>query len=68
VGGVSSPKKDEKNEIGNKYFLSTIWIAGEGIGREAPKSRAERELERSEALHLTEVAPAQPVAPCHCGL
>jgi len=36
------------NKIGDEYFLSQLWISGEDRGREVPKPRAERELERSE--------------------
>ena len=35
------------NEVGDKYFLSQVWVEGEDLGRELPKPRAERELERS---------------------
>ena len=31
---------------GNEYFLSQIWISGRSTGRELPKSRQERALER----------------------
>jgi len=31
---------------GDQYFLSEVWPAGGATGREFPKSRAERELER----------------------
>ena len=34
-------------KIGDRYFLYRIWMAGEDVGREIPKSRAERELERN---------------------
>jgi hypothetical protein len=34
------------NKVEDKYFLSRIWIAGEDTGREIPKPRVERELER----------------------
>jgi len=34
------------NRIGDEYFLSKIWIAGEDTGREIREPRAERELER----------------------
>jgi len=47
------------NKIGDEYFLSQIWIAGNNTGREVPKPRAERALELSEAKHL-----ANPVTVC----
>jgi hypothetical protein len=43
------PDKSELvfDKIGNDYFLSQIWMAGEDTGREIPKPRAERELEKA---------------------
>src|SRR5262249_47935945 len=32
------------NRYQGQYFLSKVWIAGRTLGRELPKSRAEREL------------------------
>lgn len=34
------------HRYGDEYFLSEVWPAGGLTGRELPKSRAERELER----------------------
>lgn len=34
------------HRYGNTYFLSQIWMAGESIGRELPKTRGERAIER----------------------
>jgi len=34
------------HRYGDEYFLSEVWPAGGATGREFPKSRAERELER----------------------
>ena len=34
------------HRYGDEYFLSEIWPAGSSVGRELPKTRAERELER----------------------
>ena len=42
------------SKIEDKYFLYKIWIAGEDTGREIPKPRAERELERHLATNGTE--------------
>jgi hypothetical protein len=54
-----TPDKTELvfNEIGNKYFLSRIWVSGDDTGREIPKPRAERELEK---VALTQVVTLQP--------
>jgi len=43
------------NKIGDEYFLSRLWIAGEDTGREVPKSRTERALERSESEQAVSV-------------
>jgi hypothetical protein len=34
------------HRYGSTYFLSQIWMAGESIGRELPKTRGERAIER----------------------
>jgi len=34
------------HRYGNTYFLSQIWLAGESTGRELPKTRGERAIER----------------------
>jgi hypothetical protein len=43
------------NKVGDRYFLSQIWVAGEDLGRELPKSRAERELERNPTKQIAKV-------------
>ena len=52
---LSSPKErrdrrmDAKlvfHRYGNTYFLAEIWMAGESMGRELPKTRGERAIER----------------------
>ena len=55
------------NEVGNTYFLSNIWVAGDEIGRELPKTRAERALEQGESQHLTKAVKAHSMTPCCCG-
>jgi hypothetical protein len=35
------------NQVGDEYFLSQVWVAGQDIGREIPKPRAERKLEQN---------------------
>jgi hypothetical protein len=51
------PKQTELifNKVGDRYFLSQIWVAGEDLGRELPKSRAERDLERNPAKQIAKV-------------
>jgi len=65
---MRTPERTELvfNEIGDRYFLSKIWVAGEDIGREVPKPRAERELERSQTSHMTKAVIIRPDMPCHC--
>jgi hypothetical protein len=48
------------NEIGDQYFLSQVWMAGEDTGREIPKPRAERELEQAALKSPTQVITVQP--------
>ncbi len=52
---LSSPRERSNRQMaaklvfhryGNTYFLSQIWMAGESTGRELPKTREERALER----------------------
>jgi hypothetical protein len=61
---IQIPQRTELvfNEVGDRYFLSQIWIAGEDLGRELPKPRAERELERSPAKQMAKLVriPAGP--------
>ena len=49
VQAKQMPDKSELvfNRIGDKYFLSKVWVTGDDIGCEIPKPRAERELELS---------------------
>jgi len=49
------------NRIGDEYFLSRIWVAGVQVGREVPRSRAERELERAEAKNLVHAVTVIPM-------
>jgi hypothetical protein len=55
-----TPEKTELvfNEIGDKYFLSKIWITGDDMGREIPKPRAERELEHAAVTQVVTLQPA----------
>ena len=62
---LSSPKGRSSRQMaaklvfhryGNTYFLSQIWMAGESMGRELPKTREERALERE----LKVIASNQP--------
>jgi hypothetical protein len=39
------------DRFGDSYFLSTIWLAGEDLGCEAPMPKAEHELELSGMRH-----------------
>jgi hypothetical protein len=48
------------NEIGDQYFLSQVWMAGEDTGREIPKPRAERELEQAALKSTAQVITVQP--------
>ena len=52
---LSSPKERSSRQMaaklvfhryGNTYFLSQIWMAGKSMGRELPRTREERALER----------------------
>jgi hypothetical protein len=38
---------EEAHRLGDQYFLSQIWAAGSSTGRVIPKSRSEREAERT---------------------
>lgn len=60
-----TPDKTELvfNQVGDTYFLSKIWVAGDDIGRELPTTHAERALEQGESQHLTK---AVKVIPCRC--
>ena len=48
------------NEIGDQYFLSQVWMAGEDTGREIPRPRAERELEQAALKSTAQVITVQP--------
>ena len=46
------------HRYGDTYFLSAIWVSGNAIGRELPRSKAERELSsRSAEMELAVVRP-----------
>jgi hypothetical protein len=62
VEARQTPSKTELvfNEIGNKYFLSQIWMAGDDTGREIPKPRAERELKQAASKATPQVVTVQP--------
>lgn len=46
------------HRYGDTYFLSAMWIGGNAIGRELPRSKAERELaSRTAEMELAEVRP-----------
>lgn len=62
---AQTPDKTELvfNEVGNTYFLSKVWVAGDDIGRELPKTRAERAMEQGESQHLSKSVK---VTTCHC--
>jgi hypothetical protein len=62
VQARQTPSKTELvfNEIGDKYFLSQIWMAGDETGREIPKTRAERELEQAAFKSTPQVITVQP--------
>lgn len=53
------------NKVGDEYFLSQLWITGEDLGREVPKPRAERELERSELGQTASVVTVRLGASAH---
>ena len=49
-----SPKTSEKSKLvfhryGNRYFLAQIWMAGDNVSEELPKSRLETEIAQSRA-------------------
>ncbi len=44
------------NKYGNRYFLSQIWVPGYDQGRELIRSRAEREIAKSNAAQVAVVA------------
>jgi hypothetical protein len=58
VQARKTPEKTELvfNEVGDKYFLSKIWITGDDMGREIPKPRAERELEQAAVAQVVSIA------------
>jgi hypothetical protein len=46
------------HRYGNTYFLSAMWMGGNTIGRELPRSRTERQLEvRTAEMELAVVRP-----------
>lgn len=48
------------NRIGDKYFLSKVWVSGDDIGCEIPKPRAERELEKNSSNYSAQTVTVQP--------
>jgi hypothetical protein len=50
------------NRIGDKYFLSKVWVTGDDIGCEIPKPRAERELELSASNPSAHTVTVQPTS------
>ena len=42
------------NRYGDQYFFAQAWMAADGIGMQAPPSRAMKELELARAKHTTE--------------
>jgi hypothetical protein len=47
AGKIPETGKLVFNRFGKTYFLSTVWTPGYSLGRELPKSKAERELARN---------------------
>lgn len=48
------------HRYGDTYFLSAMWIGGNAIGRELPRSKAERALaDRAAEMELAEVRPGK---------
>jgi len=48
------------HRYGDTYFLSAMWIGGNAIGRELPRSKAERALsDRTAEMELAEVRPGK---------
>jgi len=62
VQAKQMPDKSELvfNRIGDKYFLSMVWVTGDDIGCEIPKPRAERELELSASNSSAQTVTVQP--------
>ncbi len=40
------------NQYGSRYFLSQIWVNGETLGRQLPKTSREKEMARDLAQNL----------------
>lgn len=57
VQARQTPNKTELvfNQIGDKYFLSKIWVTGDDTGRELLKPRAERELKQETSAQAVAV-------------
>lgn len=48
------------HRYGSSYFLSSVWVTGNNIGKELFRSRAERELSAQQAeMEMAVVRPAQ---------
>lgn len=67
VQAKQMPDKSELvfNRIGDKYFLSKVWVTGDDIGCEIPKPRAERELELSASNSSPQTVTVQPGGQVH---
>jgi hypothetical protein len=42
------------NQYGNRYFLSQIWVAGEHLGHQLPKTSREKEMAKDVSKDLTQ--------------
>ena len=57
---VSDGSKLVFHRYGDTYFLSEVWVSGNTIGRQLPRSRPEREAaEHNAEMKLAEIRPAQ---------
>jgi hypothetical protein len=54
AGARRSESKLVFHRYGGQYFLSQVWTAGDSAGRELPKSRRERGVERETAKSAME--------------
>lgn len=46
IGKAQESAKVIFNRYGNQYFFAQVWVDGDKTGLQAPKSRAERNIER----------------------
>jgi hypothetical protein len=57
---VSDGSKLVFHRYGDTYFLSQVWVAGNTIGRELPRSPAEREaMEHTGEMELAVIRPSK---------